>query len=141
MNNDHESPTPDEPPVAKRLDLKLSEKARPLFERAAQFAHAKGLWVSISSSINEHAVAELILSARFPDDAAPSVYRLVADDAKQTVFHEMEFGRHKSTDRRETQPAALNDMVIDTQLEIFFSKGFDLHLDYLTEKQHPAGFW
>lgn len=141
MSNEYKSPTAAEPPVPMRLDLKISEKARPLFEQAAQFAHAKGLWVSLSSSINEHAVAELILSARFPDDETPSIYRLIGDDARQTVVHEMAFGRDKSTDRQETKPAALNDMVIDTQLESFFSKAFNLHLDYLTEKQHPAGFW
>ncbi|MBL4834017.1 MAG: hypothetical protein JKY26_08585 [Pseudomonas sp.] len=128
-------------PPAQGLHLKLSEKARPLFEQAAQYAHAQGLWVSMSSSIGENAVAELVLSARFPDDADPSIYRLIGDEGKQTVVHEMEFGRTRTTDRQETQPSALNDMVIDTQLESFFSRAFDLHLDYLTDKRHPPGFW
>ncbi|WP_339847362.1 hypothetical protein [uncultured Halopseudomonas sp.] len=141
MSNDHEGSTAEHQPVTMRLDLKLSEKARPLFEQAAQFAHAKGLWVSMSSSINENAVAELILSARFPSDEAPSIYRLIGDEARQKVIHEMEFGRDQTKESQETQPTALNDMVIDTQLEHFFSKAFDLHLDYLTEKQHPPGFW
>lgn len=141
MSNHDENPATKNQPTAMTLDLKLSEKARPLFEEAAQYAHSKGLWVSMSSSISENATAELILSARFPDDANPSVYRLIGDEEKQTVVHEMEFGRDSSTDRQETKPAALNDMVIDTQLESFFSKAFGLHLDYLTDKRHPPGFW
>lgn len=141
MSKQSEHPASGDKPEAMGLDLKLSEKARPLFEEAARFAHAKGLWVSMSSSISENARAELILSARYPDDEAPSIYRLIGDEAKQTVVHEMEFGRDNSKDRQETEPAALNDMVIDTQLETFFSKAFGLHLDYLTDKRHPPGFW
>lgn len=141
MAKNSESPASSDQPTAARLNVKLSEKARPLFEQAAQYAHSKGLWVSMSSSINERARAELVLSARFPDDAAPSVYRLIGDEETQTVVHEMEFGRDHSTERQENEPAALNDMVIDTQLQTFFSKAFDLQLEYLTEKRHPAGFW
>tara|TARA_R110000782_G_scaffold9334_3_gene30144 strand:- start:1466 stop:1891 length:426 start_codon:yes stop_codon:yes gene_type:complete len=123
------------------LELKLSEKARPLFEEAARFAHANGLWVSLSSSVTELANAELVLSAQYPQDAAPSSYKLIADTANQVVIHEMTFSRDESTDRQETQPSALNNMVIDTQLEAFFSKAFGLHLAYLTDKRHPPGFW
>lgn len=141
MSEQSENALSGEHPAAMSLELKLSEKARPLFEEAARYAHAKGMWVSMSSSVTENAVAELTLSARFPDDEAASTYRLIGDEVRQCVVHEMEFGRDKSTDRQETKPAALNDMVIDTQLEAFFSKAFGLHLDYLTEKRHPPGFW
>lgn len=141
MNKHTENPQQGDAPAAQGLHLKLAEKARPLFEEAAQYAHAQGLWVSMSSSIGENTVAELILSARFPDDANPSVYRLIGDGSKQTVVHEMEFGKTQTTDRQETLPSALNDMVIDTQLESFFSRAFGLHLDYLTDKHHPPGFW
>lgn len=140
MSKQSEQPTGHASPPA-GLHLKLAEKARPLFEQAAQYAHAQGLWVSLSSSIGENAVAELTLSARYPDDAQPGIYRLIGDEHKQTVIHDMVFGRSGETDRQETQPSALNDMVIDTQLERFFSKAFDLHLDYLTDKRHPPGFW
>jgi hypothetical protein len=123
------------------LELKLSEKARPLFEEAARYAHANNLWVSLSSSVNEAAAAELILSVKSPQDETPSSYKLIADSANQLVIHEMTFGREEATDRQETKPAALNDMVIDSQLEAFFSRAFGLHLDYLTDKRHPPGFW
>jgi hypothetical protein len=123
------------------LELKLSEKARPLFEEAARYAHANNLWVSLSSSVNEAAAAELILSVKSPQDETPSSYKLIADSANQPVIHAMTFGREEATDRQETKPAALNDMVIDSQLEAFFSRAFGLHLDYLTDKRHPPGFW
>jgi hypothetical protein len=110
------------------LELKLSEKARPLFEEAARCAHANGLWVSLSSSVTEFANAELVLSAQYPQDEAPSSYKLIADTANQVVIHEMTFSRDESTDRQETQPEALNNMVINTQLKAFFTKAFGLHL-------------
>ncbi len=141
MSDQRENPVPDDHPAAMSLGLKLSEKARPLFEDAVSHAHAQGMWVSLSSSITANAMAELVLSARFPDDDASSTYRLIADEANQRVLHEMVFARDKSTDRQETTPAALNDLVIDTQLQAFFSKAFGLHLDYLTDKRHPPGFW
>lgn len=141
MSARDENPPAAGQPLAQSLALKLGEKARPLFEEAARYAHARGLWVSMSSSVSENAVAELVLSARFPEDAQPSIYRLIGHEQEHSVVHTMEFARDGTTDRQETGAAALNDMVIDTQLERFFSKAFDLHLDYLTDRRHPPGFW
>lgn len=121
------------------LAHRLERCGLPGFNRACHYAESQNLEASVHFEQIDTSLTRLSLSVRRQGDAKASTYQVLAEEKKQRVIHEQYFAADQSTRHEETLPAAINEMVMDSRLEAFFSKAFNLLLPYLKDR-HPPGF-
>ncbi|MFT6465106.1 hypothetical protein [Halopseudomonas laoshanensis] len=121
------------------LAQRLESCGLPGFNRACRYAESQNLEASVHFEQVAPSLSRLSLSVRRQGDAKASTYQVLVEENKQRVIHEQYFAADQSTRHEETLPSAINEMVMDSRLEAFFSKAFNLLLPYLKDR-HPPGF-
>lgn len=126
-------------PPGQTLADKLEMVALPAFQEACRYASSQNLEAQVHFDRVDALVAQLSLTVSRAEDHTASTYRITAQEHNQCVIHEHYYAPDQSTSREETDPSAMNQMIMDTRMEAFFSRAFDMLLPYLKER-HPPGF-
>lgn len=118
---------------------RLEHYALPRFTRACRYAESQNLQASVDEERDDLQLICLRLNVRHPGNNLTSSYQLHIDKHNQRVIHEQHFAAEQSSQREDTLPTAINAMVMDSRLEAFFSRAFNMLLPYLKDS-HPPGF-
>ena len=121
------------------LSERLEQCLLPALQRACRYAESQDLQARVQVEQMDEYLTRASLSVQRPGDAAASTYLVLADAGNQRVVHEQFFAADQVSVCEDMLPAALNDMVIDSRLQAFFSRAFNLLLPYMKER-HPPGF-
>tara|TARA_R110000796_G_scaffold252600_1_gene388574 strand:- start:33093 stop:33533 length:441 start_codon:yes stop_codon:yes gene_type:complete len=124
---------------AQTLADNLEMVALPVFQEACRYAVSQSLEAQVHFDRVDALVTQLSLTVSRTEDHTASTYRITTQEHNQCVIHEHYYAPDQSTSREETDPSALNDMIMDSRMEAFFSRAFGLLLPYLKER-HPPGF-
>lgn len=111
--------------------------AQPLFAAAAEKADTQGVVCSLENACDEPGYPSLCLRINPLDPSRHSSYTLRADAAQRTVIHQQAFNDGQEIKTLDASIESINRTVIETELEAFFEKAAQFHLQTADK---PKGF-